>query len=180
MNKYLVVILVVVVALSVILGIAFWKGLDSFLFAWILNFMLMMCLLSYLNTFKPKLTSGYFTIKRWENEGKIYVLTGVNLFRKLLVLVGWEKITKAVNPVKNGLSALQQLEYGTRQAEFGHLIVFLIILATNILVAISMGLMASLWLIILNLLLNVYPLLLQRYNRPRFQRVILNYSNKQV
>jgi hypothetical protein len=179
MNKYLVVVLVLVVALTVILGIAFWKGVDSFLFAWILNFMLMMCLLSYFNNFKPKLTSRYFIIKRWEKEGKIYVLTGVNLFRKLLVLIGWEKITKTTNPVKSSLLALQQLEFGTRQAEFGHLIVFLMIFATNTVVAILMGIQASLWLLILNLLLNVYPILVQRYNRPRFLRIILKHSNRQ-
>lgn len=35
----------------------------------------------------------------------------------------------------------------------------------------------SLWLLILNVLLNLYPIFLQRYNRPRIERAI-NLSNR--
>jgi hypothetical protein len=97
--------------------------------------------------FKPKINIRIFPDQTMGKEGKIYTLAGVNLFRKLLVLVGWEKITKKTTPVKGNLQAFQNLEYATRQSEFGHLVVFLIILTTNIVVAILMGFQASLWLL---------------------------------
>jgi hypothetical protein len=48
----------------------------------------------------------------------------------------------------------------------------IIVLGFNIFVAFKFGILKSLWLLILNILLNLYPVLLQRYNRPRIERAI--------
>ncbi|WP_414706134.1 hypothetical protein [Salegentibacter sp. UBA1130] len=127
--------------------------------------------------FKPKLSSTYFNPKEWENEGKIYKWFGIHAFRKILVWTGWEKLNKASNPVKKNFTALKHLEYNTRQSEFGHLIIFLIVLAFTIFVILYYGFQQSLSLIILNILLNVYPIGIQRYNRPRLRKAINNYRN---
>jgi hypothetical protein len=87
-------------------------------------------------------------------------------------MLGWEKLNKKDNPVARNLKALNHLEYRTRQSEFGHLIIFFIVLGFNIFVAVRYGILASIWLFILNILLNLYPIFLQRYNRPRLQRAI--------
>lgn len=162
----------VVIAVAISLGVAYWQGLQSFVFAWTLNFMLMMAVLSFTQTFQPRLTSTYYHAKRWEAEGKIYQWVGVNGFRKILVWVGWEKLNKASKPVKKNLNALKQLEYGTRQSEFGHLIIFFIVLAVALFVGVHHGLRQSLWLHLLNIVLNAYPIVVQRYNRPRLQKAI--------
>lgn len=172
MNKYIILLLSIIISLIVIYVISVWKGLDSFLFAWILNFMLMISVFSMTQTLKPKLTSSYYNAKKWEKEGIIYQFLGVNLFRKMLVWIGWEKLNKKVNPVKKSIDSLLRLEYGTRQSELGHLIIFFIVLAINIFVAIKFGFVRSLWLLILNLILNFYPIIVQRYNRPRLKKVI--------
>ncbi len=132
----------------------------------------MISVLSFTQTLKPKLASSYYNTKKWEKEGMIYQFLGVSFFRKILVWIGWEKLSKKANPVKKNIDSLLHLEYGTRQSEFGHLIIFFIVLAINIFVAIKFGFVKSLWLLILNLILNFYPIIVQRYNRPRLKKVI--------
>jgi hypothetical protein len=99
-SKYLKVCLVLLSVVFTVVGVALWQGLYSFVFAWVLNFMLMMGVLYLTQTFRPRLTSPYYHAKKWEMEGKIYKWYGVNVFRKILVWVGWEKLKKASNPVK--------------------------------------------------------------------------------
>src|SRR3546814_6008225 len=153
-------------------AVALWQGLHSLLFAWVLNFMLMMGVLYITQTFKLRLASTYYNSKKWEAEGKIYRWFGVHGFRKILVWVGWEKLNKASNPVKQNLDALKHLEYSTRQSEFGHLVIFFIVLAITLFVGLYYGFRQSVWLFILNVVLNVYPIGVQRYNRPRLQKAI--------
>lgn len=69
-----------------------------------------------------------------------------------------------------------QLEYNTRKSEFGHLIIFIIVLFVTIFVVLRFDIKESLWLIGLNLILNIYPILVQRYNRPRLRRLLMKYS----
>jgi hypothetical protein len=174
-------ILLFVIMLSTIGFIYFlvrYMGVQGFLFAWVLNFMLMMFVLMFTETLKSACTSNYFQEKNWEQKGKIYEQLGIHHFRKLLVIVGWEKLNKKENPVKNNLAALVHLEYRTKQSELGHLIIFFIVGGFSIYVAIRYSFSASAWLIFLNLVLNFYPILLQRYNRPRLQRAIQIFQRK--
>ena len=172
MRKKTLLGLIILVTIGFTYGFVINIGVIGFLFAWTLNFMLMMCVLMFTETLKSKFNSSYYKIKDWENGGKIYENFGVNLFRKLLVLVGWEKLNKKSNPVKNDLEALTHLEYRTKQSELGHLIIFFIVFGFTIYVAIKFAFIESLWLLFLNVILNVYPILLQRYNRPRLQRAL--------
>ena len=171
-GKYLKAVLVLLIVLFMVAYITIKKGPQSFVFAWVLNFALMLAVFFFTNTFKPRLTAGYYNSKKWEANGTIYKWFGVNGFRKLLVLLGWEKVIRASSPVKKNLDAIKHLEHGTRQAEFGHLIIFFIVFATNVFVAFRYGIAKSLSLFLLNIIFNVYPVILQRYNRPRLQRMI--------
>ncbi len=170
--KYVKLFIAITLVTAIGISAAIWKGPDSFVFAWILNFILMTAVLFYTQTFKPALTSGYYKAKPWERQGAVYKWFGVNLFRKMLVWVGWEKLNKAANPVQKKTDALRHLEYSTRQSEFGHVIIFLIVLPINIFVAIYYGISKSFWLLALNIVLNVYPILVQRYNRPRLLKIL--------
>ncbi|MBO2543206.1 hypothetical protein J0871_02135 [Salegentibacter sp. BDJ18] len=180
MNKYFKFSFIILFVVCTILTVALWQGLYSFIFAWVLNFMLMMGVAYIIQILKPILSSTYFNAKEWENEGKTYKWFGIHGFRKILVWIGWEKLNKASNPVKRNLDALKYLEYNTRQSEFGHLIIFFIVLAFTIVVIIYYGFQQSLWLIILNILLNVYPIGVQRYNRPRLQKAINKFKKFSV
>lgn len=180
MRKFLITFLLGVFTCIIMYAIAVWQGLGSFLFAWILNFLLMVVVLYFTESTKPKLTSNFFESKKWEKEGRIYEWVGINFFRKLLVIIGWEKLNKTNNPVKKDLNTLIQLEYNTRKSEFGHILIFIIVLAVTIFVTIQFSMKETIWLIILNVILNVYPILLQRYNRPRIKRLMIKYSVKNI
>jgi len=146
--------------------------LDGLSFAWALNFLLMLCVLAFTEALKSPLASSYYNEKGWEWGGRIYESIGINFFRKLLVWIGWEKLNKKSNPVEKNTKSLTDLHYQTRKSELGHVIILLIVLGVNFFVAFKFGVLKSLWLLGLNILLNVYPIFLQRYNRPRIARAI--------
>jgi len=172
MRKYLIIFLTPIITTLTIYYLVNRVGLQGFIFAWILNFMLMMFVYLFTETLKPEFKSNYYKEKVWEKRGKIYESFGINIFRKLLVLVGWEKLNKKANPVEKNLEALIHLEYRTKQSELGHIIIFFIVIGFNVYVALTFGILESLWLMVLNIVLNLYPILLQRYNRPRLNKAI--------
>jgi len=118
------------------------------------------------------LKSSYFNSHPIEAEGKIYKYLGVHYFRKLLVLIGWEKSRKKETPIRKSLILLEYYEYRTRASEFGHGIIAIIVAVVTLYVAIEYSFKETIWLIILNIFLNLYPIMSQRYNRPRVRRVI--------
>lgn len=132
----------------------------------------MMAALSYTETLKGDLNSSYYYGRKWERKGKIYEKFGINFFRRMLVWIGWEKLNKKANPVRKDIAALQHLYNQTKKSELGHLIILVIVFGFNLFVAFKYGIKSSLWLLALNILLNLYPIFLQRYNRPRIRRAI--------
>jgi hypothetical protein len=172
MKKASILFFIVIITIALVYLLTQYLPPQGFAFAWALNFLLMACALSFTETLKGRLNSSYYNEKTWERRGKIYESFGINFFRKLLVLVGWEKLNKKSNPVKTNTSALLQLHYRTKQSELGHVIIFIIVLGFNIFVAFQYGVMKSLWLLLLNIVFNLYPISLQRYNRPRLERAV--------
>jgi Glycosyl-4,4'-diaponeurosporenoate acyltransferase len=171
-SKYLRVCFALVFVVVPVASVAIWRGMHSFVFAWVLNLMLMMGMLYVTQAFKPKLLSHYYDSKKWESNGTIYKWFGVNVFRKIMVWIGWEKLNKASNPVKKNLDVIKQLEFRTRKSEFEHGIIFFIVLIFNIVVWLKYGILESVWLFFLNIVLNVYPIIVQRYNRTRLRHII--------
>ena len=172
MQRFLLLALIITLAVGSIYGLISFMGVQGFGFAWVLNFMLMMFVLMFTETLKSKFTSPYYKQQDFELRGKIYEKLGINVFRKLLVVVGWEKLNKKANPVKNNIEALTHLEKRTKQSELGHLIIFFIVFDFTAYVTFVFSLTDALALLFLNVILNLYPIFLQRYNRPRLQRAI--------
>jgi hypothetical protein len=172
MRKALTLTFIIIITIALTYALTYYLDMRGFFFAWILNFLLMGCVLYFTETLKSPLTSPYYQEKTWEKKGKIYEYLGINLFRKILVWVGWERLNKKSNPIEKDTQTLLQLHYRTKQSELGHIIIFIIVLGFNILVAFKYGFSKSMCLLALNILLNLYPILLQRYNRPRIERAI--------
>jgi hypothetical protein len=173
MKKYLILILIIIVTIASLHAVVHYFRMDSFLFAWVLNFLLMASVQIFVETLKGPLNSASFKEKGWERGGKIYEKVGVNFFRKVLVWVGWEKLNKKLNPVEKNTKALLHLYDQTKKSELGHFIILLIVIGFDVYVAFEFGIAKSFWLLGLNILLNLYPIFLQRYNRPRIERAII-------
>ena len=172
LTKILLLIFIALITIALIYALTYYVKVQNFSFAWALNFTLMACVLTFTETLKSPLTSPYYNEKTWERRGKIYESFGLNFYRKLLVWIGWEKLNKKSNPIEKNIKALTHLHYQTKKSELGHIIIFFIVLGFNIFVAFKFGILKSFSLLILNILLNLYPILLQRYNRPRIERAI--------
>jgi len=172
MKKFFTLVFIAILAVGSLWALVHYLKMDRFTFAWSLNFMLMFYVSIFIETSKSQLTSSYYENFAWERSGKVYEGLGINLFRKLLVLIGWEKLTKKANPIEKDTMVLIKLHEQTKKSELGHLVVLIIVLGFNIYVAARFGVIKSLWLLALNILLNLYPVLLQRYNRPRIARAI--------
>ncbi|MEJ2901994.1 hypothetical protein WAE58_06145 [Pedobacter panaciterrae] len=179
MRKTLILILIAIATIASIYTLVHYIKMDGFSFSWILNFMLMLFVVVFTAVLKSPLGSSYFNEKEWERRGKTYEYLGINFFRKLLVWIGWEKVIRKSNPIEKNTKALVNLHYQTKKSELDHLIILLIVLGFNVFVAFEYGVLKSLWLLILNVLLNLYPIFLQRYNRPRIKRAI-NLSKRAI
>lgn len=172
MKKELTLILISAVTIACICALVLYIKMDGFAFAWILNFMLMLFTTGFTGALNSPLSSSYFDEKIWEKKGKIYESLGINIFRKLLVIIGWEKVIRKTYPLEKNNQALTKLHYQTKKSELDHLIILVIVFGFNVFVAFKFGFIKSLSLLILNILLNLYPVLLQRYNRPRIARAL--------
>ncbi|HEY9259931.1 hypothetical protein [Chitinophaga sp.] len=172
MKKTFILISIAIITIVAVCFLVKYMKMDRFMFAWALNFLLMLCTLTFTQALNSQFTSSYYDEKKWEQRGKIYEQLGINFFRKLLVWTGWEKLNKKSNPIAKTPEALINLHYQTKKNELGHVMIFFIVLGFNVFVAFKFGILKSLWLLILNVLLNLYPIFLQRYNRPRIERVI--------
>lgn len=177
LTKSLLLIFIAVITIVLVYALIHYIGMQGFLFAWTLNFLLMSCVFAFTETLKSQLTSSYYIEKSWEQRGKIYESCGIHFFRKVLVWIGWEKLNKKANPIEKNTKALQHLHYKTKQSELGHIIILIIVQGFTIYVAFKFGVLQSLWLLLLNIVLNFYSILLQRYNRPRIERA-LNLSKR--
>ena len=144
-------------------------GVTSFSFAWVINFSLMAWYTFINSIFNFPLRSSYFKTREWEKKTTIYTYLGVKYFKKFWVLTGWEKITRKDNLIKKDKKLLKSLAYKSRSAEFGHTIIAVMIFILSI--RVSNTLAGAKWLLITNLILNIYPVILQRYNRQRYERL---------
>lgn len=151
-------------------------GFTGFSFAWVLNFVLMAWFTYIDSLFTWKYRSPYFDSRRFEKEGAVYKYFGVNLYRKLLVWTGWERLRIKENKMRSNRSALEHAEFKSKSSEVGHSVIFLIVALVTVWVANTFR--EALWLIILNILLNVYPVLVQRYNRPRYRKLLRKMSTE--
>lgn len=172
MRKISGLVFITIITIGLVYGLVRYMGMEGFSFAFALNFLLMACVLTFTETLKGQLNAPYFNEKVWERNGTIYESVGINFFRKLLVGIGWEKLSKKSKPVQKDAQALMNLYYRTKQDELGHTIIAFIVLGFTIFAAIKFGVLKSLWLLVLNILFNIYPIFLQRYNRPRIVRAI--------
>lgn len=116
---------------------------------------------------------GYYGIRAFERTGRLYERLGIRLFKRLVRRGPLAIFSPSLRfPEERTNLALQHLNCEMRKAETGHLIVFLLILLF-VSYALIMGWFdAAGWLLVFNVLINGYPIMLQRYNRIKLQELI--------
>lgn len=114
---------------------------------------------------------GYYRLQPCENDGRLYRHLGVGAFKWLLSKSGVELLNFSAR-LSNGRTGLHGLERGIREAETDHAIALLIMVAIIIHAVTNAWWALSGWLLVANVVANLYPIMLQRHNRARLLPVL--------
>ena len=113
----------------------------------------------------------YYAI-RWPGAlGRLYSVLGVSYFRSLLMFFFWGMRRNRRKYFDGTRSGLDNLTFQARQSEFGHLMAFLFILAACAVLAWHSHWTVVAWASLVNVIGNLYPVILQRHHRYRVDRL---------
>ncbi len=117
--------------------------------------------------------SGYYEIQSFEQTGQVYEHLGVHLFKTIVRRGPLSIFSSTLRfPKEKTISALCNLDSEMRKAETGHLLIFILMLLFSGYALLEGWLDAVAWLLMFNILINGYPIMLQRYNRIKLQELI--------
>lgn len=170
-----ITLFILITALSVFLVSYFidFMGARNPVFAFAVNWLVMtwVAILGGVLHITMPLPASYYRIKQFESDGRLYEFLGVHIFKKLLIRSPLALLNPTIRH-KGDRSALVDLESKMRDAETGHLFIFIIILLTALYTAMKGWWNFTIWLMLFNILFNVYPIMLQRYNRARLTPIL--------
>lgn len=165
--RWLAALFVTAIVTYVIYLYAHDVGLQSIAFTFWLNWLLMFWAYVIYRTDTLKLPEAYFHIRPFELRWVRIV--GVKFYQRIIRKVS------VFNPelnLKAGRAGLQQLVQATKNAEESHAFIFIIVMGFTIYALVQQWWLAAFWYFFFNLLINGYPVLVQRYNRNRIMRIL--------
>jgi hypothetical protein len=116
--------------------------------------------------------ASYYGARRFEGTGQFYQRVGIRVCKRLLrrgLLRILSPKLRIPNPVT--VEALRNLENEMRKAETIHVLVFVRMWFVVGYAATKGWVDAAVWMLLFNMLFNVYPAMLQRYNRIKLQKL---------
>jgi hypothetical protein len=148
-------------------------GFRSPVFAFLLNWLAMSWVALAGQAIPFALPASYYDIKAFERTGQIYERLGVPFFKKLVRRGPLAIFSPTLRfPKDKTITALQHLDHEMRKAEAGHVYIFLLMLVFTSYALLNGWFDAVGWLLAFNILINGYPIMLQRYNRILLQELI--------
>lgn len=121
------------------------------------------------------LPSGYYEVRRPRRLRRVCAQVGVGAFKWLLLWGYWGRPKHRRRFFDGTRSGLSGLIYMTKQAEFGHLgALIALIAAAAYLIAHHHAVIAGVVMVV-NLVGNGYPILLQRLHRSRLARLVVDH-----
>jgi Glycosyl-4,4'-diaponeurosporenoate acyltransferase len=120
------------------------------------------------------LSEIYFRPKKWEDNGTLYIMFGVLIFKKIVVSLGRKTGQKSNKPNNyylwdRSIDGIKLYERKTRYNELMHLIGIIIPMIGLIMTKNGITTQIILWIV---LIINIHPFLLQRYNRIRIYKLL--------
>ena len=118
-------------------------------------------------------TPGYYRVRPFERTGQVYERLGIRLFKKLVRRGPLSIFSPTLRfPKEKTVSALLGLLNEMRKAETGHALIFVLVLLFVGYGLLNGWLDAVVWMLLFDVLINGYPIMLQRYNRIKLQELI--------
>lgn len=120
--------------------------------------------------------NAYYKVTKPELLNRVYRMLGVAYFKRILLITFYRKKDnkKYFNGTKSGVLLFN---YHTKQSEFGHLIAFILLLFVSLFILYSGHRTLSIWICILNIVFNFYPVILQRKHRLQIDRILKKDAN---
>ena len=115
----------------------------------------------------------YYATQAFEHGGQVYERLGIRLFKRLVRRGPLAIFSPKLRfPEVKTTSALRRLEHEMQKAETGHVIIFVVMLVFIGYVLLQRWFDTVGWLLVFNVLINGYPIMLQRYNRIKLEELI--------
>jgi len=125
------------------------------------------------------LSNSYYKIKNHETLNLCYKRLGVDFFRLFLLNTFYRNRNNKKYFIGTR-SGVLLFDYNTRQSEFGHLIALILVFALSLVLLLEGHEYVFIWMQPLNILLNLYPIILQRKHRIIVERLINRIDNKRI
>lgn len=121
----------------------------------------------------PWMFEFYFRPKWFEQSGKIYEFLGVRLFKKYIPSGDYPfGLFRSPTLYSTSSRALKSYESFYRLAEIIHLIGFMVVGHFCVLFFTEGDLISGVLWVFMNILVNLYPVFIQRYNRARVYLIL--------
>lgn len=121
---------------------------------------------------------GYYRPRPVEIDGSLYRRLGVLRFRWLLFKTHIELLNVSAR-LSHGRLGLLRLERGVRDAETDHALALLVMVVITMYAALHAWWVLAGWLLLANVVANVYPIMLQRHTRARLLPILDRLRNNE-
>ena len=148
-------------------------GLRSPVFAFLVNWLAMTWVALVGQTVRFSFSPGSYDPQPFEQNGVVYERAGIRLFKQLVRRGPLTMLSPTLHfPKEKTVTALRALDNEMRKAETGHVIIFALMFVFIGYALLKGWLDAAAWLLLFSILINGYPIMLQRYNRIKLQGLI--------
>jgi hypothetical protein len=149
----------------------------SLLTAWLLNLFVtgIFAFAGFAWPVERLLPGAYYLVRYPTRLRWWYEWLRVEWFRQALLATLWRSKAQRATHFNGKASGLAQLERQSRKAEFGHLLPFVLLLGVSGYLAYLGACLLAFFTLLINIVGNLYPVLLQRYHRLRLQRLRARY-----
>jgi hypothetical protein len=149
-------------------------GFQSPVFAFLVNWLVMSWVAVNGQVVHLSFAPSYYDIKPFEQTGQVYERLGIRLFKRLVRRGPLSMFSPTLRfPKDKTIPALRTLETEMRKAETGHVLIFVVMLLFVCYALLQGWLDAVAWMLLFDILINGYPIMLQRYNRIKLQELVL-------
>lgn len=168
-----VVLAAAVTAVTAALLLGAWRafGGRSIAFAFAVVWLPMVGLGTVSHVVPVRLPERWHALRGFERDGRLYERLGVRLAKRMLRRGPLARFNPRLHlPAVRNAASLARLDLQMRHAEASHLVLFVLTLAVVVHAAARQWWAAGAFTLLFDVLLNGYPVLLQRYNRAMLDR----------
>ena len=124
--------------------------------------------------------ASYYIVKDTKRIKQVYTALRVDLFRKILLATLWKSEKQRAKHFDGKRSGITNLIVQSQKSEFGHLVPFVIACFVSLyLIGVGQYKLSAL-IFVVNIIGNLYPVLLQRHHRMRIQAIAERHARRAV